>query len=216
MNSNRKRNMNSNRKRNLIAVEKLARKGLSTKQISKKTGLSIWTVCRHINFLGLSKKPTEEQKENELKEIKKLLNSGLTPKDAAQSIDRSVMHIYRAMKKLGIKNTGKSIRGLCRENGVSFDSVNSLRKRKGLSVTDAIEAAKTTNKIKWKYEGYEGLPAIAKGLGLSYASLAHTIYELKVKDIEDAIEIVKVKQRKTKIRKTKYTPTWKLALGITA
>ena len=71
MNSNRKRNMNSNRKRNLIAVEKLARKGLSTKQISKKTGLSIWTVCRHINFLGLSKKPTEEQKENELKEIKK-------------------------------------------------------------------------------------------------------------------------------------------------
>jgi len=208
--------MSSVKKRNSAAIKKLVNKGFTPKQISKKTGLCVWTVYRHIRDLGLSKKTTVSQRERELKEIKKLLDSGLTPRETALKMGRSDMHIYRAMKKLGTNKGVTSVRFLCKQHGVSVDSVNSLRTRKGMTLEEAIEAAKTTIKIKWKYEGYEGLPAIAEGLGLNFHSLSYTVHHLGVKDIEDAIAIVKSKQRKPVTNKPVINPSWKLALGIRA
>lgn len=206
--------MSSVKKRNSIAVVKLFKDGLNTKQIVKKTGLSLGTVQRHIRESGLRKNKTLEDKETRQQEVKSLLDSGLKVKEMCKLIDRSNTYIYKIMNELGMRE--KSIRQLCREHGVSADSVNSLRNRKGLSVMEAIEMAKVTNKIKWSYGDFKGLPEIAKGLGLSYSSLAHVVYDLGVKDIEDAIEIVKRKQRKPVTNKPVINPSWKLALGIRA
>ena len=161
-----------------------------------------------------------------MKLIKNLFLSGASTDEIVKKVGVSKSTIYIYVKEMGIRE--KSFRQKCRDSGVNYESVNTAMRRYGISMEEAINHCKTHRKVKFVYQGIEGLPKIAKKLDLNYNSLMHVVYRLGVTNIKDAVEITKSRKKgnnkkpkikpevKTKTKPVKLDSLWKIALGITA
>ena len=180
---------------------------------------SIHAVISEINMTNY-----EELKARRMEVIKSLFLSGVSTEEIIKKSGVSKATVYKYIKEMGIRPI--SFRQLCRDNGVDFNSVNSARKRYGLSFDDAIEYAKVNRHIKFEYQGGKGLPEIADKFDLSYNSLINIVYRLEVRDINQVIEIAKARKEgykkkpkskvKQQVKPKDLSDMWKLALGIRA
>lgn len=187
--------------------------------MQKQLNDSILAVIREINMTNY-----EELKAKRMEVIKSLFLSGHSTEEIIKKSGVSKATVYKYIKEMGIRPI--SFRNLCRDNNVDFNSVNSARRRYGLSIDDAIEYAKVNKQYKFEYQGVRGLPEIADKFDLSYNSLINIVYYAGVRDINQVIEIAKARKEgykkkpksevKTPVKPKDLSGMWKIALGITA